>query len=91
VNARKDARARRQWPPLSQRARLEGSVDSTSDPNTSLCDNLDYSSEMAEDKKRWLCVPRREKKIYKIQNNKKINKNVLMLLFLFEIKIHGFK
>jgi len=52
---------------------------------------MDYSSEMAEDKKRWLCVPRREKKIYKIQNNKKINKNVLMLLFLFEIKIHGFK
>ena len=57
----------------------------TSDPSTSLCDNMDYTSDMTEDKKRWLCVPRREKK-YKIQNNKKINENVLMSLFLFEIK-----
>jgi len=52
---------------------------------------MDYSSEMAEDKKRWLCVPRREKKYTKYKTTKKINKNVLMLLFLFEIKIHGFK
>jgi len=91
MDARINARTRRRWPPLRLIVRLEGSVDSTSDPNTSLCDNLDYSSEMAEDKKRWLCVPRREKKYTKYKTTKKINKNVLMLLFLFEIKIHGFK
>ena len=62
-----------------------GAGDARSDQNTSLCDNMDYTSDMAEDKKRWLCVPRREKK-YKIQNNKKINVYVVMLLFLFEIK-----
>ena len=45
---------------------------------------MDCTSNMAEDKKRWLCVPRRENNI---QNTKqqKINENVLMLLFLFEI------
>ena len=61
-----------------------GAGDARSDQNTSLCDNMDYTSDMAEDKKRWLCVPRREKNI---QNTKqqKINENVLMLLFLFEI------
>ena len=32
------------------------------------------------------CVSHGVKKIYKIQNNKKINENVRMLLFLFEIK-----
>merc|ERR1712203_993703 len=47
------------------------SLDTTSDANTSLCDNLDYSSEMAEDKKRWLCVPRREKKYTKYKTTKK--------------------
>jgi len=82
VNARKDARARRQWPPLSQRARLEGSVDSPSDPNTSLCDNLDYSSEMAEDKKRWLCVPRREKKYTKYKTTKKSIRCFNVIVFI---------
>merc|ERR1719361_542875 len=47
---------------------------------------MDYTSDMAEDKKRWLCAPWREKKYSKLQNNKKININVLMLLFLIEIK-----
>ena len=51
----------------------------TSDPSTSLCDNMDHTSDMAEDKKRWLCVPRREKKL---QNTKQkiINVKVVMLL-----------
>ena len=58
----------------------------TPDPSTSLCDNMDYTSDMAEDKKRWLCVPRREKKYTKYKTTTKINENVLMLLFLFEYK-----
>ena len=41
--------------------------------------NMDHTSDMAEDKKRWLCVPRREKKL---QNTKQkmINVKVVMLL-----------
>ena len=53
-----------------------GAGDARSDQNTSLCDNMDYTSDMAEDKKRWLCVPRREKKI---QNNKTTKKSMFML------------
>ena len=45
---------------------------------------MDCNSDMAEDKKRWLCVPRREKKYSKYKTTK-INENALMLLFLFEI------
>ena len=56
----------------------------TSDPRTSLCDDIDHTTDMAEDKKRWLCVPRREKKYSKYKTTK-INENALMLLFLFEI------
>ena len=44
----------------------------TSDPSTSLCDDMDYTSKMAEDKKRWLCVPRREKKYKNIQINERL-------------------
>ena len=48
-----------------------GACKMTPDPSTSLCDNMDYTSDMAEDKKRWLCVPRREKNI---QNTKQQQK-----------------
>ena len=43
----------------------------TSDPITSLCDDMDSTSDMAEDKKQWLCVPRREKKYTKYKTTKK--------------------
>ena len=48
-----------------------GACKMTPDPSTSLCDNMDYTSDMAEDKKRWLCVPRREKKYTKYKTTKK--------------------
>ena len=52
-----------------------------SDPSTSLCDNMDYTSDMVEDKKRWLCVPRREKKFKKIKNKKNQCKGCKAIVF----------
>ena len=58
----------------------------TSEPNTSLCDNMDYISDMAEDKKRWLCVPRREKKFTKYKTTKKQCKGCNLTVFYLKSK-----
>ena len=62
-----------------------GAGDARSDQNTSLCDNMDYTSDMAEYKKRWLCVPRREKTFKKYKTIKKINVKVCNVI-LFHLK-----
>ena len=52
----------------------------TPDPSTSLYDDMDYTSDMTEDKKRWLCVPRSEKKFtkYKTKKNQCKQDNVIV-------------
>ena len=60
-----------------------GAGDARSDQNTSLCDNMDYTSDMAEDKKRWLCVPRREKKYTKYKTTKNKWKCFDIIVFIW--------